>query len=519
MRKMLLTVISFVALSALVACGGGSSNSVTVPAPPSGGNSAGFSNASLTGNYVFAVSGGTQNNNFAVTGVFTADGNGNVTGGVRDTVNDSGGQTLNESITGNYSVNQDGRGQVVLNGGSGQVIYRFVLQSSSSLQSPIIGKLFQDGTTSNNVIVDGTGRIEAQSPPSTTLTGPYAVRLDGEDSNRSIYGAVGGLTISGSSIGGTIDENDSGAVNTLLPISTTTTPNGYGLSANGRGTLSYVTPNSTATTLFPPGSHNFIVYYVSPNHLELLSTDQKFFLHGYADLQTSVSANAAAFTGGQVFSISGYDTNGFRVETGRATPDGAGTLSNAIEDVNTEGAYYAGVSLTGSSYTVGSGGRWTASLVGTPLAGSTTSLVGWQVSPQQSVVLTTSPTIVETGTMRAQTTSLSTLTNANVAGNYAQDFSGYNSSAQSSFELTGNFYANGAGGLGGTYDMQSDINGLSLDIPTSGTYTVDPTLGRNASGNINGFPVVIYTVDQNTMYVISAEQYNVAQGMLVSQQP
>jgi hypothetical protein len=512
MRKTLLTLISSVALSALVACGGGSSNSVSVPPAPAGGNNAGFSNASLTGNYVFAVHGTSLTNEFAVAGVLTADGNGNISG-MRDTVNDGGGQTLAESITGTYSVNQDGRGQVILNGRSGQVIYRFALQSPTSVEAPVVGKLFQDSTTSNNVTNDAVGTIEAQSTPATTLAGSYVVRLDGEDSGKSVYGAVGGLSFTGGTFGGTIDENDSGTVNALLGISSGT----YSLTTTGRGTLAYVTPASTAVTPSnAQGTHNFIAYYVAPSRVELISTDPRFFLHGYADMQTSVSANNAAFTGGQVFSLAGFDSGGPRVETGRLTLDGAGNLTSAIEDYNTAANYFSGVSLPGSTYSVGAAGRWTANLVN-PTAASTTGLVGWQVSPLQSLLLTTSPNILETGTMRAQTASLSTLSNASVTGNYAQEFSGFNSNSQSNLELTGNLLADGAGNLSGTYDSQSDVNGLSLDIGTTGTYTIDPTLGRSTNGNIDGLPVVLYTVDANTMYFISAQQFNIYQGMLVSQ--
>jgi len=512
MRKILLTLISFVALSALVACGGGSSNnSISLPPAPSGGNNAGFSNASLTGNYVFVVNGITQNTNFAVAGVFTADGNGNITSGVRDTVNDAGGQTLNESISGSYNVNQDGRGQAVLNGGAGQVIYRFVLQTPFA-PSPVVGKLFQDGTTSNNIIIDAVGRIEAQATPSTTVAGTYIVSLDGEDSGENIYGAVGGLTFSGGSISGTIDENDNGNfdLNGSLPAT-----GSYSFSGNGRGTVAYVTPNSTAFTPTPQGNHNFIAYYVSPSHLDLISTDPKFFLHGYTDLQTSVSANTAAFTGSQVFSLSGYDNNGARVETGRLTLDGLGNLTNAIEDYDTTSNFFSGVSLAGSSYTVGANGRWIANLVNAAAA-STTGLVGWQVSPGQSAVLTTNTNVLEIGTMRTQTLGL---TNASVTGNYAEAFSGSSSTLQSNLELTGNLLADGAGNLSGTYDSQTDTSGLTLDAGTSGNYTVDPTLGRSTSGNINGLPVVIYTVNADTIYFISAQQGNVYQGMMVSQQP
>lgn len=517
MRKVLLTLLSFVALSALVACGGGSSNNntISIPPVPSGGNSAGFLNSSLTGNFVFAVNGTTQNNNFATTGIFTADGNGNITAGVRDTVNDGGSQVLNESISGNYSINQDGRGQVVLNGASGQVIYRFILQTASA-PSPVVGKLFQDGTTSNSVLIDAVGRIEAQAGSPSSVAGAYIVRLDGEDGSNNPYGAVGNLAFSAGGISGTIDENDNGNFDINGSLAAT---GGYSFSGDGRGTLGYLTPNSSAGTPTPQGNHNFIAYFVTPSHLELISVDPKFFLHGYADLQTSVSASASAFTASapnQVFTLSGFDASGTRVETGRLTLDSSGDLINAIEDVNNASSFYSGVSLAGSSFAVGANGRWTANLVNTPTAGSTTGLVGWQVSPEQSSILTTNPNVLETGTVRGQTLGL---TNANVVGNYAEAFSGTNASVPSNLELTGNLIADGAGNLSGTYDSQADNFGLNLDVGTTGNYTVDPTLGRSTNGNINGIPVVIYTVDKNTIDFISAQQFSVYQGMMVSQTP
>lgn len=515
MQKVLLTLVSFVALSVLVACGGGSSNFIAIPPNPSGGSSAGFSNASLTGNYVFAVNGTTARNGFAVAGLFTADGNGNITSGVRDTVNDGGGQTLNEAITGSYSVNRDGRGQVVLNGGSGQVIYRFVLQSSSSLLAPVVGNLFQDGTTSNNVLFDAIGRIEAQSAPATTLTGPYIVRLDGEDSGLFSYGAVGGLNLSGGSIpSGTIDENDAGTFNPQLAVSS----GSYSLSGNGRGTLSYVTPNSTAATVNPQGSHNFIAYYVSPSRLELISTDQRFFLHGFADLQAaSVAGTTATFTGDQVFNISGIDSSGNATqETGRFTLNGAGNLTNGFADSNDGGTLSTNTAFTGP-YSVTTNGRWQASLSYTAISAASLGLVGWQVSPQFSVVLTTNSAILETGTMRAQTLGLTT---ASVTGNYGENLSGFDfrstSGGLEAFESTGNFSADGAGLLSGTTDTQTDSTGLTLDAGTSGSYSIDPVLGRG-TGFIGSVPVAIYTVDANTMYLFSTDSSSLYLGMMVKQ--
>ncbi len=515
MRKMLLTLISLVALTALVACGGGSnSNFIATPPNPSGGNNAGYSNASLKGNYVFAVNGANTTNSYAVDGIFSADGNGNITSGVRDTINDGGGQTFNEPISGNYSVNQDGRGQVVLNGASGQVIYRFVLYSSSSLLSPVVGNLFQDGTTSNSVIFDAIGTIEAQSTPATTLTGPYVLRLDGEDVNRLVYGAVGSLTLNGagSVSSGTIDENDAGMFGAQLAVSGGI----YSLTAaNGRGTLGYVTPNSTAATSSPQGSHNFIAYYVSPSRVELLSTDPKFFLHGFANMQAAtVSGTTAAFTGDQVFSISGIDNSGNAAqETGRFTLDGAGNLANAVEDFNDGGTLSTALAFTGT-YNVTAGGRWQANLT---FSNSSLEMVGWQVSPRLSVVLTDSSTLLETGSMQAQTLGL---TNASITGNYGENLVGFDfntgNGTLESFESTGNFSADGAVNVSGTIDTQTDVAGISVDVSTGGTYTIDPTLGRG-TGFIANIPVSIYTVDANTMYLFSTNSTQLYQGIMVHQ--
>jgi hypothetical protein len=488
MRKILLTVISIVGLGALVACGGsGSFSNITpVPPPPSSGNNAGFTNASLMGTYVFAANGVTANNLYATAGVFTADGAGNISAGTRDTVNDGGGQAQNESITGTYSVNQDGRGQAVLNGISGQVIYRFVLQSSTT------AKLFQISNTA-----DAVGRIQLQSTMPAALTGTFITRLDGEDSNLKPYGAIGGLAVSGTTLTGVIDENDSGAFAPQLGAS-----GSLSLSANGRGTLSYTTST---------GSHNFIFYAVSPSRIELVSTDKNFFLHGYADLQTSVAPTVATFTGDQVLNISGFSSNGSILETGRLTLDGAGNITNAIEDYNEAGFYFDSVPFAGT-YAVANNGRWTANLTFTS---STLGVVGWQVSPQQSTILTANSsvanyTVLETGTMRAQTTGL---TVASINGNYAENLSGILVNS-GNVESGGNFDADGAGNLSGTIDSQTPSS-INTDIAESGNYAVAAN-GRS-TGTIGTVPVHVYTVDANTIYLISTDPNRLYQGLMVKQ--
>jgi hypothetical protein len=490
MRKILFTLISFVGLSALIACGGGSFKT-QIPPSPSTGNNAGFSNSSLKGTYVFSANGVSPNNSYAVVGAFTADGAGNISSGTRDTVNDGGGQALSEAITGSYSVNQDGRGQAVLNGNSGQVIYRFAMQSAAS------AKLFQISNTS-----DATGKIELQSAVNSNVLQAirtYIARFDGEDTGRNPYGAVGGLTIAGTAITGTIDENDAGAFSPQLAATgSDTSPD-----VNGRGTLTFTLSS---------GTHNFIYYWVSPSRIELVSTDKNFFIFGHTDLQTSIAGTAAAFVGDQVINIAGFTSNGNIVETGRLTLDGAGNLTNAIEDYNEAGVFFPSVTFTGS-YAVAADGRWTANLI---YSTSTVSMVGWQVSgSQSSTVLITGSSIAnfsieETGTLSAQTTNLTT---TNVSGNYAEDLSGF-FVGSGNVESTGNFLADGAGNLNGTIDSQTPF-AENTDIAQTGLYSV--LANGRAAGSIGAVPVVLYTRDANTIYLISSDPNRIYQGKMEKQ--
>jgi hypothetical protein len=212
----------------------------------------------------------------------------------------------------------------------------------------------------------------------------------------------------------------------------------------------------------------------------------------------------------QVFNISGTDSNlNPAIETGRFTLSGA-SIANGFADYNDAGSLLTDTSFSGS-FSAATTGRWQANL---NYASITTSLgiVGWQVSPSQSTLLTTSSTLLQTGTMRGQTLGLTT---ASVTGNYAENLSGANTSL-GNVESTGNFLADGVANLTGTTDLQSDSSGLSVDNPTTGSYSIDPTLGRS-TGFIGNVPVAFYTVDPSTIYIFSTDSSSLYQGMLLAQ--
>jgi len=488
MRKILVNVLAVALLALLAGCGNNNYTISPPPTGPTGGNNAGFSIASLSGTYTFATTGvnnlGTTYYMFDVVGVFTADGAGNVTGGYRDLYTDSGTQVQKEAVTGTYSVNQDGRGQVELKGTNGTATYRFVLQS------PGAASFFQFSPTA-----DDTGRILAQSSVAAP-TGNFVVRLDGEDTSLNPFGSIGFLNISGTTVSGLLDQNDDGTLSALLATTgSITAPD-----STGRGTLVLTTSS---------GTHNFVYWVSSTGHLQLASTDANFWLHGYADQQTAVSGSTAAFTGGQVYSLYGINSKGSTAETGRFTLDGAGNVTSGVEDYNNGFTLTSAAAVTGN-YSAAATGRWTATTTG--LAAS---IVGWQVSTSQSVLLVSNgtSTIEETGTLRAQTTGLA---NASITGEFAQDISGYSQEAAGNVEAVANYLADGNGNLTGTMDSQTP-GYYNTDYSETGTYSMQ-TNGRNTA-TAAGVPLIAYSVDANTFYLISSDPSRQYQGKMVKQVP
>src|SRR5579863_1577161 len=135
--------VLFLALSTilfLAACGS-NSNSVTPPVAPPSGN---FTNANLTGTYVFSVLGSDFNGApYAIIGTINADGSGgngrgNITGGTID-INDSEvtpAAGLSVATGGFYSIGVEGRGTFTIgttttNPFGGNMTFDVVLSSSS----------------------------------------------------------------------------------------------------------------------------------------------------------------------------------------------------------------------------------------------------------------------------------------------------------------------------------------------------------------------------------------------------
>jgi len=118
--------LGMLSLVAVVGCGTGGSSPTLVHTT---GN---FTNGSLKGSYVYQIHGVSSVNGsvYRQVGVFTADGNGNITGGTDDSSINAGGT----AVSGVYTVGNDGTGFLTINTSLGQITLGITLVSSSKLE-------------------------------------------------------------------------------------------------------------------------------------------------------------------------------------------------------------------------------------------------------------------------------------------------------------------------------------------------------------------------------------------------
>jgi hypothetical protein len=438
----------------------------------------------LSGSYVFSLHGvGPSGEAFAAVGVFTADGNGNITSGQQD-VNDSvfGLQQQAAISSGTYSVGTDGRGQATLNSASKA---RIIELSNAELSS---------------------GLFEQQVPAAlSALAGPaYVLRMDGSSSNGSVISRVGLLTATGTgpSASVVLDENYNG---TFTPTIAGSNVNFSFSGTSGRGVLQFVTAqggaNSNGTTI------DLVFYVVNSTRIEFLSVNTSEQLSGYADAQSGAFTTASV-SSPYVYSISGSSATGFITETGSFTLN-SGAVSTGLEDFIDTGAYSASVPFTGT-YAVDStnNGRFTGAF---SASGRTVNFVLWFSSPQNAVLMAYNSTssLLESGLVAVQPAVPTTST---VTGNYALHLGGLtNNAGLTLFE--GQLQADGQGTFTGLEDVNQG-GSVAIGASASGSYSV--ASGRG-TGTIDGIPVVLYPASSSTTYVMSTDGRRMLTGSLEAQ--
>src|SRR5882724_3785 len=424
-----------VALVIITGCGGGTSLSF----PPPVGS---FTNANLSGPFAFSYTGSDASGFLAVAGSFVADGAGNLTSGTQD-INSGLGVRTNAAITGTYVVRADGRGTANLNSPAGNTTLDFVIVASGHA----LVTRFDNRAT-------GSGTIDQQTSSAfsnAVLAGPFAFSLSGIDTG-GIPLAVGGIftsDASGTLTAGVDDSNDNGVVVTNDPM-TGSIP----MTSTGRG---------TATLNTSRGALTFACYVVDANHLKIVGTNTLPALGGEAFRQQGTFTNASV-SGPFAFTLAGADLlsrNPFAAGV-VVTSDGAGNLTNGIEDINDAGFVNTNVPFTGT-YTMAANGRGTMTLT-TPPEPFT-----FPIFPPRGgfILFKTDFRFLTTGTALQQQTT--PFTAGSLQGTYGLNFTA--SSNGSELDSIAEFSADGVSKLTGIIDLNNS-GGITFGQPLSGTFTV-----------------------------------------------
>ena len=172
----LFTLLALTVLALFVTgCGGGSS-----PAPPPP-PAAKFSNASLSGQYAFSMSGSEHcagaSSYFTRAGSFFADGKGNITSGLEDINVCTGVGTLQFS-GGKYSIGADGRGTLRLTNSTGTTNYSLTLSSTAAGS---IAQIDADATASGSL-----QRQNAAAFSNGAIAGGYVFDFNGVEGSETV---------------------------------------------------------------------------------------------------------------------------------------------------------------------------------------------------------------------------------------------------------------------------------------------------------------------------------------------
>ncbi len=465
-------------------------------------------------------------------GSFTADGSGNVTGGLEDVLVLSSGQPASTiSFTGGtYQIQANGRGTVTLNAAGGSA-----LQLSLVLQSTATGYLIQTDLTAST-----SGTFTQQTPADFTaaaLANPYVFGASGvsfANSNAAPLGLAGKIVAdgNGSITSGVMDTNDG---NTSAPSGATAISSGtYVLDTNGNGT-------NFGRGMMTFNARTFAFYIVDVTHFELLEEDGLGGSSGDALKQTgAIPTQNSEFTGSFVYLIGGVSTLGSQgpiARGGRFTADGNGGIGSISFDDNDDGTYRhisQGSNISTPAYAIdlANPGSGRGSFTFTDSGGGTYADVFYLISPTQGMVLETTKGIIGTGPMYAQTGSPFTV--AGSAGAYVSNWNGVQLGTNSAIPFEEDFVnqftlsnANSSNIAGTTDYVELGLSSKTLysNVGVGGTLTIakDSTTNNLYKFAIAGSPSITvnfqaYFANPNTVLLICSDGIRTTSGVIRSQQ-
>jgi hypothetical protein len=492
-------------LAIAVGCGG---SGVVIPHPT--GN---FSNASFKGSYVYEIHGivadGTP---YREAGVITADGNGNITGGIDGFANPNTGGAIQSSasVTGTYTIANDGTGQILL-GSTGLGALAGVSQISLAVT---LANTLQAQLMEADIFASGTGTAELQTATaiSSAPSGTFVFRMHQEvdAQNSTSASQVGFFTIaSGSVSSGSMDQNLFSIGDSLLTLTggTFSAPSTLGV-----GTGSF-TDSSPFTT-------NFFYYIVNSAKFVLLAGNINAVGSGSAEMQTG--AVGSGLQGTYAFGSQGDDFrfNADVATVGEFTGSGA-TISAGHLDALQDGLNYSqNVAFTGSPTTATNNpspqGRVQVTL---NESGTSVPVIVWMVSPARAFFLDNLSTRVEDGTADLQTTT--SFSAATFKGQFALLMDGIDTSPEGLARI-GTLQFDGVSKLTLVELANASQSGTGATSPgaMAGTYQVGS--GGRFTGSVSngsgGLDLVGYAVSGSQAYMLQVDSGTNTSGTIQLQQ-
>jgi hypothetical protein len=215
-----------------------------------------FSNASLSGKYIFGMTASTHDRPQKViradAGFLQADGAGQLSNGVLDRNSPSG--VLNgSSVSGTYSITPDGRGTATLNTEVGAENVVFYMTSDSEA----LALQVDASTTVNNVTSGRFLRQDMSSFSVISWQGPFGLFVTGSSSATDPTNISGILAADGAGALTTVQDIYDGSLHADVSVNGT-----YAVQTTGQGTAS-----------FPITPTNFNVYFASDSYIVLIGMD------------------------------------------------------------------------------------------------------------------------------------------------------------------------------------------------------------------------------------------------------
>jgi hypothetical protein len=438
-----------------------------------------FSDASLSGQYVYQISGidfSTNGTPYREAGVWVADGNRHITGGMDDFAEGSRGVASN-TISGSYAVNNDGTGNITLNAGSTTLTFAITLVSSSKVYL-----IEADGAANASGLAEKQDANAFNAVP----TGTFVFQTHSLNSDQLPTGEVGRITISNGSATGNADVNRNGA-SSSLDITGVTFSNPDPTLARGTASVSDSAPATS----------QFIYYIVDASNIRLLASDPGIAGLGRAEKQSGALTLSGSYAFGNRGDTNNLGINGAQT-VGRFTAHGNGTIDSGALDSVQDGQSISNGSFTGA-YSAVNNGRTALSLSG---SGISIQATVWMVSSSRGFILINDPNKVEDGTLDLQQSS--SFSNSSLNGQFALLMDGFDLNTQANLDRVGTLQWDGDGHLTLNETVNSG-SGASSGVVLPGTYSIDTNgraVGTITNLSLSNGDMVVYLISGTDGYIL-----------------